>query len=94
MPLTINSQYCYIGCLLRRRTLSCLLQDERFNPEIDQQTGYKTRSVLCMPLKNSSDEVIGVAQAINKISVRGESFDKHDEQVILRLILADYYKSV
>jgi len=67
---------------LPRRTVSFSLQDERFNREVDQQTGYKTRSVLCMPLKNSSDEVIGVAQAINKIGVGDESFDEHDEQVI------------
>jgi len=34
-----------------------------------------------MPLKNAKDEVIGVAQAINKISAREEPFNKHDEKV-------------
>ena len=72
---------------------SLSLQDTRFNPEVDQQTGYKTRSILCMPLKNSSDEVIGVAQAINKISVRSEPFDKHDEKVI-NTNLADFTRSI
>ena len=25
-------------------------EDERFNPEVDQRTGYKTKSILCMPI--------------------------------------------
>ncbi|XP_050665693.1 dual 3',5'-cyclic-AMP and -GMP phosphodiesterase 11-like isoform X2 [Leptidea sinapis] len=41
-------------------------KDERFNHDIDQQTGYKTRSLLCMPIKDINGEVIGVAQVINK----------------------------
>ena len=53
----------------------------RFNAEVDQQTGYRTRSILCMPLKNSRGDVIGVAQAINKITCRDELFSKHDEKV-------------
>src|SRR5215470_13920588 len=27
-------------------------QDARFNPEIDRVTGYRTRSILCVPLRN------------------------------------------
>lgn len=42
--------------------------DERFNPDVDRQTGYRTKSVLCMPIfANNSEEVIGVMQMINKI---------------------------
>jgi len=62
--------------------INCWLQDARFNPEVDQRTGYTTRRILCMPLKNANDEVIGVAQAINKISeLDDEPFDEHDEKV-------------
>ncbi|PVD37899.1 hypothetical protein C0Q70_00501 [Pomacea canaliculata] len=56
-------------------------QDPRFNSEIDVKMGYKTRSILSMPIKDSEGEVIGVAQAINKISVKDEPFDEHDEKV-------------
>jgi len=70
-----------------------MLQDARFNPEVDQRTGYKTRRVLCMPVKNSSGEVIGVAQAINKITV--QPFNEHDEKVSLaRNVFSDKTKSV
>ena len=58
-----------------------LFQDHRFNDEIDLQTGYKTRSILSMPIKDMNGDVIGVAQAINKISVKDEPFDEHDEKV-------------
>ncbi|XP_059167977.1 dual 3',5'-cyclic-AMP and -GMP phosphodiesterase 11-like isoform X2 [Physella acuta] len=56
-------------------------QDPRFNNEIDLRMSYKTRSILGMPIKDSEGEVIGVAQAINKISVKDEPFDEHDEKV-------------
>ncbi|CAB4000836.1 dual 3, 5 -cyclic-AMP and -GMP phosphodiesterase 11-like, partial [Paramuricea clavata] len=41
-------------------------EDERFNQEIDKKTGYKTRSILCMPVRNSFGDVIAVSQVINK----------------------------
>lgn len=39
-----------------------LFQDERFNHDIDVLTGYKTRTLLCMPIKDTNGDVIGVAQ--------------------------------
>ncbi len=42
-------------------------QDERFNPEVDRRTGYKTNSILCMPVKDREGVVIAVIQAINKL---------------------------
>lgn len=56
-------------------------QDRRFSDEIDKLTGYKTKSLLCMPIRNSDGEIIGVAQAINKSS-SGELFTEDDEKVI------------
>ncbi len=41
-------------------------QDNRFNPEIDRKTGYLTRNMLTMPLKNKNGEIIGVFQVLNK----------------------------
>jgi adenylate cyclase len=37
-----------------------------FNPEVDQRTGFRTGSVLCVPLRNTQGEVFAVAQALNK----------------------------
>lgn len=50
--------------------------DERFNPEIDRKTGYRTRNLLTFPLENSQGELIGVLQALNK---RDAAFTPGDE---------------
>ncbi|XP_022186791.2 dual 3',5'-cyclic-AMP and -GMP phosphodiesterase 11 isoform X3 [Nilaparvata lugens] len=54
-------------------------KDERFNHDIDVRTGYKTRTLLCMPIKDINGEVIGVAQVINKFG--DSSFTVNDEKV-------------
>ncbi|XP_062825220.1 dual 3',5'-cyclic-AMP and -GMP phosphodiesterase 11A [Anolis carolinensis] len=56
-------------------------QDRRFNDEIDKLTGYKTKSLLCMPIRSSDGEIIGVAQAINK-TPGGAPFTDDDEKVM------------
>jgi adenylate cyclase len=43
-------------------------RDARFSPEIDRRTGYRTRNILCVPLRNRADQVIGVTQVLNKRS--------------------------
>ena len=51
--------------------------DLRFNPAFDTQTGFFTRSILCVPLVNKAGETIGATQALNK---RGGPFTAEDEQ--------------
>lgn len=42
--------------------------DSRFNPEIDSRTGFRTKSILCVPMRNKDNKTIGVLQLINKTS--------------------------
>jgi HD-GYP domain-containing protein (c-di-GMP phosphodiesterase class II) len=51
-------------------------EDERFNREIDKKTGYRTKQVLCVPLRRRDGEVIGLVQALNKKADR--PFDQED----------------
>ena len=51
--------------------------DLRFNPAFDKQTGFFTRSILCMPVFNKEGKAIGVSQVLNK---RGGSFNTEDEK--------------
>jgi adenylate cyclase len=44
--------------------------DPRFNRSIDEQTGYVTQSICCVPIRTVKGEVIGVAQALNKMKGR------------------------
>lgn len=55
--------------------------DPRFNDAIDRKTGYKTKSLLCIPFRNSEGTVIGAFQAINKKS-DSEQFTPQDEEYL------------
>lgn len=55
--------------------------DKRFFPNVDQSSGFSTRSMICIPLM-IDDHIIGVLQAINRQS--GE-FTDHDLQLMLAL---------
>ena len=50
-----------------------------FNPEIDRQTGYKTRNMLTVPMRNKKMEIIGVFQVLNK---RTGVFTQDDIQML------------
>lgn len=54
-------------------------KDSRFNPEIDKKTGYLTRNMLTMPLKNREGIILGVFQILNK---RKGPFDRYDEELL------------
>jgi len=51
----------------------------RFNPELDKKTDFRTRTVLCLPMKNHLGEVIGVFQVLNK---RGGLFTPPDRNLL------------
>ena len=53
--------------------------DRRFNPEVDRRSGYRTKTILCMPMKNKDGKVIGVFQLLNK---PGGSFNDEDQEFI------------
>ncbi|HLH24189.1 MAG TPA: GAF domain-containing protein [Chloroflexota bacterium] len=40
--------------------------EPRFNKDVDRLSGYRTRTMLCMPLRNANGTVIGVMQCLNK----------------------------
>ena len=45
-------------------------EDPRFEPEVDRRTGYRTRTLLCLPILNKEGEVAGVLQLLNKAAGR------------------------
>lgn len=60
-------------------------KDERFNPAIDKKTNYRTRSVLCIPIRSFDQEMIGVYQAIH------QGLDCFSEKDAKKLALAASY---
>src|SRR5882672_100578 len=53
--------------------------EPRFNRDVDTRTGYRTRNILCVPIRNKKNEVIGVTQALNK---REGEFDADDQHLL------------
>ena len=50
-------------------------KDDRFNKTIDMRTGYRTKNILCAPLRTLSGEVIGVTQLLNKVESKFSLID-------------------
>jgi adenylate cyclase len=51
--------------------------DARFNRDVDRQTGFHTRSILCLPLHDRTGSVFAVTQLLNRRD--GQPFDEQDE---------------
>ncbi len=40
--------------------------DPRFNQEVDRKSGYRTRNLICVPLKDADGKIIGAFEGINQ----------------------------
>ena len=49
--------------------------DPRFHRDVDEQTAYTTKSLLCAPVRNAKGETIGVAEMLNKVDGTFEAND-------------------
>ncbi len=58
-------------------------KDPRFNKNVDKQTGYRTRSILCVPMRSHEGEVVGVLQALNRLD--DKPFTAEDEELLSAL---------
>ncbi len=65
---------------LKTSNIQDAYKDERFNPDFDKKTNYRTKSVLCMPMLNNEGELVGVVQVLNKKD--GGAFDDQDENLL------------
>ncbi len=56
--------------------------DTRFQPAVDLRSGYRTRSILCAPMRDTQVKIVGVLQVLNK---SGGPFTAEDEDLLLAL---------
>ncbi len=56
----------------------------KFNPSFDKQNGWKTVSILALPLLTSSGKLLGVIQVLNSIAESGEvvPFTAQDQKIV------------
>lgn len=71
----------------QRIIIDDVYQDERFNKEVDKKTGYRTKSMMVIPMFGANDEVIGAFQAINNKREEGV----YNNEDLRRLMLASTY---
>lgn len=57
-------------------------EDPRFQSAVDRSSGYRTRTLLSVPMRNPRGQVVGVLQALNK---NEGSFTGEDEELLLVL---------
>ena len=85
-----NEQMVAALCALEGKMINIpdVYETKDFNFEgtkkFDQSTGYRTKSMLVVPMKNHEDNVIGVLQLLNKIDANGNTitFSNDDKQLI------------
>ena len=59
-------------------------EDNRFNPQVDKQMGYRTRAVMAIPIKDREDRTFAAIQLLNKHN-EGE-FDQEDQARVAGLL--------
>ena len=64
------------------RKINNVYEDPHFNPVFDQQTGFSTRNMLCVPVLNRFAKIVGVTQVMNK---RGGDFNDDDQELLQAL---------
>jgi len=84
-PVRISASAGIAGACVRERRIinvpDCYA-DERFNPEVDRRSGYRTRCMLTLPLVDHKDVLVGVMQVLNKDD---GVFDENDEALATAL---------
>ncbi|KAJ3156801.1 hypothetical protein HDU86_003567 [Geranomyces michiganensis] len=71
----------YVATSGKTLNIPNVYKDPRFNREIDLKTGFHTRNILCMPMRNAQGGVMGVTQIINKLP-DPTPFGKDDEMLL------------
>lgn len=75
------------GCVARTgQTLNIAdaHRDSQHYGKVDKKTGYRTKSILCMPIQNMHGERIAVIQVLNKQTA--EVFTEEDEELLGALL--------
>lgn len=83
LPLEGNTVISAVARTGQSINLPNAYEDERFSMAVDMVTGFRTHTLLAVPLKNNSGKVLGVFQVANKAD--GTPFDKKDEGILVLL---------
>lgn len=71
----------YVARTGQTLNLKDVYNDPRFDRSVDRRTGYRTKTLLTMAIRGRDRQVIGVLQALNKVS---GPFSAEDEATMQR----------
>jgi Nif-specific regulatory protein len=81
-PLRFDARRGFAGAVVQTGitiNVPDVRQDSRFYPAIDARTGFRTRNILAVPLRNHAGEIIGAFQVLNK---QQGTFITEDEEML------------
>lgn len=67
IPIDRSSIAGFVAATGEAALIKDAYSDPRFDRRVDVSTGYRTTSVLCVPLKDAHGKVVAVLQAVNKL---------------------------
>lgn len=72
---------CYVATTGETLNIPDAYSDSRFDPIVDQgqSNEFRHQSILCMPIRNATGKILGVAQLVNKLNK--QPFNKNDENL-------------
>ena len=88
-PLRIPANSGIVGEVIQKQEATIIndvYAHPKFNRSVDEKTGYKTESMMVIPIYTSNEEVVGAMQVINKLDKEGFS-----EKDLRHLMLASTY---
>ena len=87
MPVNPNSIAGHVATAGEPLNIKDAYEDARFDRSYDEKTGYRTKSLLCLPICNQKGHVVGVIQAINRFDSKDRvtHFSRHDFELLCSL---------
>ena len=86
--IRIPATYGIAGWVFQNRASTMVedtSSDPRFDPDVDEKTGFRTKNILCVPLINRQKDCVGTLQVLNKNS---GNFTQDDVEMLTSL--SDY----
>ena len=63
----------------------------RFNEEFDRKFGFETKSIICHPIHNREDKIVGVIQVLNKRNEDRFTIEDEKTMKVLSLIFSSVF---
>ena len=96
-PIIIDDNIGLVGSVIHSREaliVNNVQEDERFNADVDQRTGFSTQSMIIIPMLNNNDKVIGAIQVINKKESTGFKESDITHLTLVSTYVAESIKSM